>query len=654
MSLSRAPGALFVAVFISGCQTWTQSDPGSMPATESGSEPGVVNVFYWDGVAGTSLSDLTSLSTFPSDPDEIVKISSLTSPANRGDNYGALAKGFIEPPLDGLYQFFISSDDASEFRLSSSQMAADAETLASVPRWTYPQQFDKYTSQKSGYINLEAGKRYYFEILLKEGSGSDHFTVAWEGPGFSRSIVPGEAIYSWAPPAEIVGDTSAQEAYHLGYRVGFLDGNENIQFNPEYPPLDSDGDGIYDNWEVVHGLNPDASDDAISDPDGDLLSASEEFLLGTAEGNADTDGDGIPDGAEFALELDPLNSNDALQDLDGDGFTNLEEYIAGTNIRSVTDTPGESDLSYVAGFVGQYFTGMDFDALAYVRTDSEIDFSWSRYGDGPEGLPEDQFSIRWFSEFLPAHGTGARDYQFTVRSDDGARLFINDNVVIDEWQVQAATTFNHVESLPAGETVHLTLEYYEDAQDAVIELTVTDLSNGNMIGTAESFRVPDPTTSSSVDSDGDGIPDTWELANGTKAWIADGVEVLNSQGVTNLEAYQGGLVPRTLESTEGATGTEQSAGEEDASTADGTASLSWTAPSTREDGEAIALSEIQSYIVRYGREAGALNQQVEISSGDTSYQFSNLESGTWFFSVQVVDTNGLVSKPSATVEYNVP
>ena len=36
---------------------------------------------------------------------------------------------------------------------------------------------------------LTAGKRYYFELRHKEGGGGDHFSVAWEGPGFGRSVI---------------------------------------------------------------------------------------------------------------------------------------------------------------------------------------------------------------------------------------------------------------------------------------------------------------------------------------------------------------------------------------------------------------------------------------------------------------------------------
>lgn len=104
-------------------------------------------------------------------------------------------------------------------------------------------------------------------------------------------------------------------------------------------PLDQDGDGLYDNWEVLFGLNPADPDDAVSDLDGDLLSAEDEYWLGSNPAQEDTDGDGIPDGIEFAYEMDPLDSTDSSADLDGDGATNLEEYIAQTDLANSADAP---------------------------------------------------------------------------------------------------------------------------------------------------------------------------------------------------------------------------------------------------------------------------------------------------------------------------
>ena len=47
------------------------------------------------------------------------------------------------------------------------------------------------------------------------------------------------------------------------------------------PGLDSDGDGITDDWEIYYGLDPFNPDDASLDPDGDGKTNLEEFLAGT-------------------------------------------------------------------------------------------------------------------------------------------------------------------------------------------------------------------------------------------------------------------------------------------------------------------------------------------------------------------------------------
>ena len=53
----------------------------------------------------------------------------------------------------------------------------------------------------------------------------------------------------------------------------------------------------------------------------------------------DTDGDGMPDEWERKYGLNPFDPSDATQDMDGDGFTNLEEYLAGTDPTDPTDFP---------------------------------------------------------------------------------------------------------------------------------------------------------------------------------------------------------------------------------------------------------------------------------------------------------------------------
>lgn len=103
--------------------------------------------------------------------------------------------------------------------------------------------------------------------------------------------------------------------------------------------LDTDGDGMPDDYEIANGFNPLNPADAGEDADGDGLTNLQEYLLGTNPHNPDTDGDGLTDGQEVALGTNPLNP-----DTDGDGLTDGQEVALGTNpLNPDTDGDGIPD-----------------------------------------------------------------------------------------------------------------------------------------------------------------------------------------------------------------------------------------------------------------------------------------------------------------------
>ncbi|MCH8526776.1 MAG: hypothetical protein LAT79_06410, partial [Kiritimatiellae bacterium] len=64
---------------------------------------------------------------------------------------------------------------------------------------------------------------------------------------------------------------------------------------------------------------------------------------------ADSDGDGMPDGWEVLHGFDPLNSADAMEDADGDRVPNLWEYIHGTDPNDPQSTPASTQVVAASG-----------------------------------------------------------------------------------------------------------------------------------------------------------------------------------------------------------------------------------------------------------------------------------------------------------------
>jgi hypothetical protein len=103
---------------------------------------------------------------------------------------------------------------------------------------------------------------------------------------------------------------------------------------------DSDADGMPNDWETRHELDPQNPADAGFDPDKDGLTNRQEYEVGTNPRVADSDGDGLPDRWEVESGLKAYDGSDAPQDQDADGLTNLEEFQRGTNPRNA-DTHGD-------------------------------------------------------------------------------------------------------------------------------------------------------------------------------------------------------------------------------------------------------------------------------------------------------------------------
>ena len=113
--------------------------------------------------------------------------------------------------------------------------------------------------------------------------------------------------------------------------------------------VDSDTDGMPDDYETVFGLSPTDPSDASLDRDSDALSNLEEYQLGTRPDFFDSDGDLLGDEWEVNQGLNPLQANLLDGDSDQDGLDTYDEYLNGTNPNlGDSDSDGTPDGREVA------------------------------------------------------------------------------------------------------------------------------------------------------------------------------------------------------------------------------------------------------------------------------------------------------------------
>lgn len=119
----------------------------------------------------------------------------------------------------------------------------------------------------------------------------------------------------------------------------------------------------------------------------------------------------------------------------------------------------------------EYFSNPTLSgAPALTGTTSAVNFNWG-FGSPAPGFPADFFSVRWVRDVPLEPGR----YRFTVTADDGVRLWVNNNLVIDQWRIQAPTTF-HADIDVSGGQVPVKVEYFENTERARISLSWTRIS----------------------------------------------------------------------------------------------------------------------------------------------------------------------------------
>jgi hypothetical protein len=253
------------------------------------------------------------------------------------------------------------------------------------------------------------------------------------GTGVTTEIVAGSKWYQ-ALAYDSVGHRLLGSAWDEFVAIDPTTGAETVlgYLNPELDGLaynlevqDCNGNGTLDTCDVSGGASQDAN------------------------------GNGTPDECDFSLDCNQNGSPD-YQDVQWGGSSDCN----GNGV------PDECETEDRHGLAAAYFDNPDFSGTLRGRLDPNISFDWGDTNPLPEF--DDAFSVRWTGFIQTPDAAG--EYTFYANTDDGVRLWINNQLVIDQWVVQDVHESSGSIRLEANRAYPMVMEYFNDGGPAVAQL----------------------------------------------------------------------------------------------------------------------------------------------------------------------------------------
>ena len=138
------------------------------------------------------------------------------------------------------------------------------------------------------------------------------------------------------------------------------------------------------------------------------------------------------------------------------------EHTGGAQIRFTVERLSPPPPPPSLPWKGEYFNNMNLQGNpVWTSQHHNLYFEWGSKSPHA-GITANHFSARWTGTFTFEEGT----YRFYATVDDGVRLFVDDQLVLNEWHLASRKTYWVDRQMSAGDH-KIRVEYYENTGDAV-------------------------------------------------------------------------------------------------------------------------------------------------------------------------------------------
>jgi hypothetical protein len=379
----------------------------------SGTGTGLLAQYFDDAGSGIYFTALVLTRTDPTVDFDWTGLA--PDPLAQFDNFSVRWSGQVMAPVTGPYTFSTTSDDGVRLYLNGQLL---------IDNWT-----DHLVVQNSATATLAGGQRYDIRMDYYDHADLAIARLSWAYPGQGIQIVPQWVLYPALPVNQ--------------------------------PPAVNAGVDQTISLPAIATLTGIARDDGLPNP------ASLTTVWSKISGREDSDGGTVVFANRIAPVTDVAFGADGIYVLRltvSDGAVTVSDDV--TIVVNPVPVMGTG-----SGLLGEYFNdpnnGSHFVTFVRGRVDPSVNFDWASTGPAP-GVTVDNFSVRWSGQVqAPTSGS----YTFSTSADDGVRLWVNGQLLVDNWVDQAVMTRTSAPiALVAGSRYDIKMEYYEHASLATARL----------------------------------------------------------------------------------------------------------------------------------------------------------------------------------------
>jgi hypothetical protein len=387
--------------------------------------------------------------------------------------------------------------------------------------------------EDSGTIALTAGQKYDIKLEFAESAGNASVKLLWSSASLAKQIIPQANLF--AAPLGLAGeyfDNSDLTSTKL-FRT---DSTVNFNWGTGSPDVSIGADAYSVRWTgQVQAQYDETYTFYVTSDDGVRLWVDGQELINDWTNHAAREDSGmilLKAGQRYDIRLEYYdNASVASVNLKWSSASQAKQII-----------PSSALYFTPSGVTGQYFNNSDFTGTQFDRLDTSVNFNWGTQSPD-SSIAADTFSAHWTGQLIPQY---TQTYTFYTTSDDGVRLWIDGQPIINNWTNHSATTNTGTVALVAGQRYDLWMDYYDDSSTASAKLEWSSTSQSRQVIPTNrllaSSSVPTPVydagyTNPTLDKD---RPDPGVIFDGGYYWMvhtsggpASGWPLLKSRDMIN-------------------------------------------------------------------------------------------------------------------------